>query len=190
MNGKRTHPCAPFLRRSVVSAVNRYALPATVLTDRMPGVPIYRDDRETSGTRCVRPGRFRGTRYALRKAPRHTQITRHTMPSNFRRISNKTNDWHPHKVTHYFEVGTADRTVLPVTACRVEINVSDSEQRTDVRSTRHWNEGAATHAHEPQFEKTRRRIVARQCSWLLSAEDGTRSKPSFADTFRMSVVMF
>jgi hypothetical protein len=56
-------------------------------------------------SRYVRPDFFSGTRVLL--AARSCQFTRHTMPSKFPRISNKTNDRHPRKVTHFFMVAPA-----------------------------------------------------------------------------------
>ncbi len=101
---RRAHSSAPFNRRDVLSAGNRYALRATVLTARMPG-GAGRADRDTSGIR-----------FALRKAPRQWQITRHSMQSNFRGISNKTNDRDPHKVTHKFEyvITSSDQEISPI----------------------------------------------------------------------------
>ena len=99
IGGGRAHSSAPFNRRDVLGAGNRYALRATVLTARMPG-GAGRADRDTSGTR-----------YALQKALLNSPVR------------------------------ATDLNVLPVTACRVEINVPHSKQRTDARSTRHWNEG-------------------------------------------------
>src|SRR5277367_41904 len=90
-----------------------------------------------------------GNRYALRA----TLLTA-GMPGGAGRAERDTSGirYAPQKAPLNSLFKSTDRNVLPVTACRVEINVSDSEQRTDVRSTRHWNAGVASHAYKPQFE--------------------------------------
>jgi hypothetical protein len=63
---------------------------------------IARADTETSGTR------YAPSDPAVKSRPSPYKITRHTMSSKFRRISNKTNDRCPHQVTHFLDPSHVD----------------------------------------------------------------------------------
>lgn len=63
------------------------------------------ENRPEPPARASASGPTRGPLSLPSLAPQSHQITRHTLPSKFRRISNKTNDWYPRQVTHFSKTG-------------------------------------------------------------------------------------